>query len=250
MTIDITEPQDTTLMSSFHTHFQDAKSQVAERMEAQSSPGVYEHNEHDSSDFGIHPYNIQFALEHGTLADLEGYTPKVNGSLHVVLDPPSLYSIESGSLVLLDFFDHAALKNLDDSLHDDDFFRVGTSVIAEGAVTIEAGGSIVPTDQEFVEDSDPLDPVHLDLSHLDAHGTASVDNTMLEDDAYELAVTSPYFADSVSGVDLKLFSSRAEWHRDDYYLYKVDSGFYFGLKNVNIMVFQGFRLGTDTEVST
>lgn len=250
MVIDITEPVDTTQMSSFHTYFQDAKEQVSERMEAQSSPGVYEHHQRTSADFGIHPYNLQFALEHDTLADLQGYTPKVDGSLHVVLETPALYTIESGSLVLISFLDHATLKNLDDTLHDADFFSAGASVILEEDATIASAGSIVPSAQQYTEDDDPLDPAHVAKTHYDAHGAGSIDDSMLADDTYSIVTSSPYYYDPATSTPVRFFSDHSRWIRGGGHIWSVDASYTVGARSVNLSVFGGHYLGTTSEVST
>lgn len=246
MIIDITEPQDTVQMSTYHTYLQDAKTQIAERMEANSSGSVYEHNEHDSSDFGIHNYNSQFAREHVDLPTLQAYTPKVNGSMHVELDTPAFYSIESGALVQLSFLDHATLKNLDDTLHNADYFSAGGSITLESDVTILDGGSLTPSAQVYTADDDPLDPDHVAKTHYEAHGAASVDNAMLIDDAYDLATASPYYQDPSAGVDFRTFHCRDTGVSvmNGARIYMVSSGYAVSTFTVNEILFCGSKLST------
>lgn len=198
MILDITEPQDTVLMSNFHTYFQDAKTQIAERMEAQSSPGIYEHGQRTSSDFGKHSYGTQFALIHSTLADLTALADKVNGSLHVVLESDSLYTINDGSLVHLSFLDHATLDNLDGTVHDGHYYRKDSPVQLDEDAIISDGGEVILVAQSYIEDSDPLEPSHVEKTHLEAHGSGSLDLDSIPSDSQVANSTSGAYY-SISG---------------------------------------------------
>lgn len=199
MILDITAPEDTELMANFSSFFRDAKTAIVERLECEERESFKAHGDRTTLDFGIHAYGTEFALVHDTYTALENYTPKVEGSLHIVSSDDTIYTIRSGVIVSLEMLSHLTLANVDAHSHDNLYYRRDADIVLDTPLVIGAGGSIVTTGQEYTQLDHPLEVAHVAKTHYEAHGDDSLTVDNLADDTYEWANNNPYEFNGVSG---------------------------------------------------
>ena len=106
-------PADTELANTIHTHIQNTKTMIRERMEGGA------HIDADQDDAGMHEAGKRgFVTIHASTAAMQAYTPKVPCTLHTTTDYDGLWIVnEAQALVLIVMPDHDSLEGLDDDDH-------------------------------------------------------------------------------------------------------------------------------------
>lgn len=111
-------PPDSDPANEIHLRIHDAKEMMRERFTGFDGT-IHAHQEANSVDSGKHELSlVGFCRIHANYSALEAFTPKVKGSLHAVLSPRGLYTIDSNlDIVTLYPPSHSGLSDLLDDDH-------------------------------------------------------------------------------------------------------------------------------------